>query len=58
MVSGLQDGKLYPEGYPATEIGKNLLCVAITRASNRLAIYHHEPLTGLLCDGPVEEVGI
>jgi ATP-dependent DNA helicase UvrD/PcrA len=34
--------------YPPTELGRNLLYVAITRASTRLAVYHHEPLTGIL----------
>ncbi|APG27064.1 helicase [Syntrophotalea acetylenivorans] len=38
--------------YPVTELGKNLLYVAITRASNRLAIYHHDPLTDLLETAP------
>ena len=33
--------------YPKTELGKNLLYVAITRASNRLAVYHHEALSPL-----------
>ncbi len=36
-----------PKSYPVTELGKNLLYVAITRASDRLAIYHHEPLSDL-----------
>ena len=35
------------KSYPATELGKNLLYVAITRASDRLAIYHHAPLSRL-----------
>jgi DNA helicase II / ATP-dependent DNA helicase PcrA len=34
--------------YPATANGKNLLYVAITRASKRLAIFYYEPLTSLL----------
>ncbi len=33
--------------YPGTELGKNLLYVAVTRASNRLAIYHHDALSPL-----------
>ena len=33
--------------YPSTELGKNLLYVAITRASERLAIYHSEALSQL-----------
>ncbi len=58
QVKGLEFGGVIlwnptRKAYPDTEIGKNLLYVAITRASNRLAIYHHEPLTGLLCDGSV-----
>ena len=36
------------KSYPNTVIGKNLLYVALTRASNRLAIYHYEKLSGLL----------
>jgi len=53
QVKGLEFGGVIlwnptQKAYPATEIGKNLLYVAITRASNRLAIYHHEPLTNLL----------
>ena len=35
------------KSYPETELGKNLLYVAITRASDRLAIYHHAPLSRL-----------
>jgi DNA helicase IV len=35
------------KAYPSTELGKNLLYVAITRASDRLAIYHCEPLSRL-----------
>lgn len=35
------------KAYPVTELGKNLLYVAITRASERLAIYHHEVLSEL-----------
>ncbi len=35
------------KAYPATDLGKNLLYVAITRASSRLAIYHCEPLSRL-----------
>jgi DNA helicase IV len=35
------------KAYPATELGKNLLYVAITRASDRLAVYHSEPLSSL-----------
>ena len=55
QVKGLEFGGVIlwnptRKAYPDTEIGKNLLYVAITRASNRLAIYHHEPLTGLLCE--------
>ena len=38
------------KAYPATELGKNLLYVAITRASDRLALYHHEPLSCLLAE--------
>jgi DNA helicase IV len=38
------------KAYPATELGKNLLYVAITRASDRLALYHHEPLSCLLVE--------
>ena len=34
--------------YPDSKIGKNLLYVALTRASNRLAVYHYQPLTSLL----------
>ncbi len=34
--------------YPATANGKNLLYVAITRASKRLAIFYYEPLSSLL----------
>jgi DNA helicase IV len=34
--------------YPDTEIGRNLLYVGLTRASNRLAVYHFERLSGLL----------
>jgi DNA helicase IV len=53
QVKGLEFGGVIlwnpaRKAYPATEFGKNLLYVAITRASNRLAIYHHEPLTELL----------
>lgn len=36
-----------PKSYPATELGKNLLYVSITRASERLAVYHSEPLSPL-----------
>jgi ATP-dependent DNA helicase UvrD/PcrA len=36
-----------PKSYPATDLGKNLLYVAITRAGNRLAVYHNEPLSHL-----------
>lgn len=39
------------KSYPATELGKNLLYVAITRASDRLAIYHHAPLSPLFSGG-------
>ena len=35
------------KAYPETVLGKNLLYVAITRASDRLAIYHNEPLSQL-----------
>ncbi len=35
------------KSYPITQMGRNLLYVAITRASNRLAIFHHEKLSGL-----------
>ena len=35
------------KAYPASELGKNLLYVAVTRASDRLAIYHSEPLSEL-----------
>jgi DNA helicase IV len=35
------------KAYPATDFGKNLLYVAITRASDRLAVYHSEPLSQL-----------
>ncbi|WP_432823434.1 3'-5' exonuclease, partial [Trichloromonas sp.] len=38
--------------YPATELGKNLLYVAITRASDRLAVYHSEPLSRLFSGRP------
>ncbi len=41
-----------PKAYPATDLGKNLLYVAITRASNRLAIYHSEPLSPLFSEEP------
>lgn len=63
QVKGLEFGGVIlwnptRKAYPDTEIGKNLLYVVITRASNRLAIYHHEPLTGLLCNRSVEDVGI
>ena len=34
--------------YPDSKISRNLLYVALTRASNRLAVYHYEPLTALL----------
>jgi DNA helicase IV len=56
QVKGLEFGGVIlwnptRKAYPNTDIGKNLLYVAITRASNRLAVYHHEPLTGLLSDG-------
>jgi DNA helicase IV len=55
QVKGLEFGGVIlwnpsQKAYPVTELGKNLLYVAITRASNRLAIYHHEPLTCLLQD--------
>lgn len=40
-----------PKNYPATQLGRNLLYVAITRASSRLAIFHHEPLSPLLGEG-------
>lgn len=33
--------------YPATDLGQNLLYVAITRASERLAVYHTESLSPL-----------
>lgn len=53
QVKGLEFGGVIlwnptVKAYPNTEIGKNLLYVAITRASNRLAVYHHEALTSLL----------
>ena len=35
------------QAYPVTDLGKNLLYVAITRASDRLAVYHNEPLSQL-----------
>ncbi len=38
------------KSYPASELGKNLLYVAITRASERLAIYHHEALSPLFSE--------
>jgi DNA helicase IV len=38
------------KSYPDTDPGKNLLYVAITRASDRLAIYHHAPLTRLFTE--------
>ncbi len=38
------------KAYPVTALGKNLLYVAITRASDRLAIYHHEPLSQLFAE--------
>lgn len=58
QVKGLEFGGVIlwnptQKAYPATEIGKNLLYVAITRASNRLAIYRHEPLTTLLGSGTI-----
>jgi len=37
--------------YPATDLGKNLLYVAITRASDRLAVYHTESLSPLFSCG-------
>ncbi|PLY01654.1 MAG: helicase [Desulfuromonas sp.] len=33
--------------YPVSEIGQNLLYVAITRACERLAVYHYQPLSPL-----------
>lgn len=33
------------KSYPDTKTGRNLLYVAITRASKNLAVYHHEPLS-------------
>jgi DNA helicase IV len=39
-----------PKNYPATQIGRNLLYVAVTRASSRLAIFHHDPLSPLFGD--------
>ncbi len=62
QVKGLEFGGVIlwnptQKAYPITGLGKNLLYVAITRASNRLAIYHHEPLTRLLCEGFVEKTG-
>lgn len=39
------------KNYPATQLGRNLLYVAITRASSRLAIFHHEPLSPLFGEG-------
>lgn len=52
QVKGLEFGSVLlwnptRRGYPPTETGKNLLYVALTRASNRLAVYHYEPLTPL-----------
>lgn len=38
------------KNYPNTQLGRNLLYVAITRASSRLAIFHHDPLSSLLGD--------
>jgi DNA helicase IV len=38
------------KAYPETDLGKNLLYVAITRASDRLAIYHYEPLSHLFAE--------
>ncbi len=38
------------KSYPATDLGKNLLYVAITRASNRLAVYHSDPLSRLFSE--------
>lgn len=35
------------KAYPITDLGRNLLYVAITRASGKLAIFHHEPLSDL-----------
>ena len=35
------------KAYPVTDMGKNLLYVAITRASDRLAVYHNESLSPL-----------
>jgi DNA helicase IV len=62
QVKGLEFGGVIlwnptRKAYPATEQGKNLLYVAITRASNRLAIYHHEPLTDLLQADPADQAG-
>lgn len=37
-------------GYPDTTVGRNLLYVAITRASERLAIFSHQPLSPLLAE--------
>jgi DNA helicase IV len=39
------------KNYPDTDIGRNLLYVAITRASSRLAVFHHEPLSPLFNQG-------
>ena len=39
-----------PKAYPSTDLGRNLLYVAITRASDRLAIYHNEPLSDLFSE--------
>lgn len=38
------------KNYPDTQLGRNLLYVAITRASSRLAIFHFDPLSSLLGD--------
>lgn len=36
------------KSYPATQSGRNMLYVAITRACNKLAIFYHDPLSPLL----------
>jgi DNA helicase IV len=53
QVKGLEFGGVIvwnptPKNYPDTAIGRNLLYVALTRASNRLAFYCYEPVTPLL----------
>lgn len=42
------------KNYPETRMGRNLLYVAITRASKRIAVYHHEIISTLLPQGKVK----